>query len=191
MKRVCERCGVEYATEDKRRKLCGVECYRAKASARPSATAFRKGHSTWNKHLKGLHLSPATEFKKGNRPHNVTPVGTVRVRQHKGDSPRAWVKVAEPNRWQLRAVYVWTLVHGAPARGVVIHHRDRNTLNDSPSNLEAISRRDHFLHHMPEIEPLRAAAIARERLIAEERGLSLREARAGQSSIFDVLGGTT
>lgn len=34
------------------------------------------------------------------------------------------------------------------------------------------------------------AAVARERLLAEERGLSLREARAGQSSIFDVLGGT-
>lgn len=33
-------------------------------------------------------------------------------------------------------------------------------------------------------------AIAVERLRAEERGLSLREARAGQSSIFDVLGGT-
>jgi len=33
------------------------------------------------------------------------------------------------------------------------------------------------------------AAIARERLRAEERGLSLREARLGQSSIFDVLGG--
>lgn len=32
------------------------------------------------------------------------------------------------------------------------------------------------------------AEIARERLRAEERGLSLREARAGQSSIFDVLG---
>lgn len=32
------------------------------------------------------------------------------------------------------------------------------------------------------------AAIARERLLAEERGLSLREARAGQTSIFDVLG---
>jgi site-specific DNA-methyltransferase (adenine-specific) len=32
------------------------------------------------------------------------------------------------------------------------------------------------------------AAIARERMAAEERGLSLREARAGQSSIFDVLG---
>ena len=30
-------------------------------------------------------------------------------------------------------------------------------------------------------------AIAVERLRAEERGLSLREARAGQSSIFDVL----
>lgn len=35
------------------------------------------------------------------------------------------------------------------------------------------------------------AAIARERLEAETRGLSLREARLGQSSIFDVLGDTT
>lgn len=32
------------------------------------------------------------------------------------------------------------------------------------------------------------AAVARERLRAEERGLSLREARAGQTSIFDALG---
>lgn len=32
------------------------------------------------------------------------------------------------------------------------------------------------------------AAVARERLLAEERGLTLRAARAGQSSIFDVLG---
>jgi site-specific DNA-methyltransferase (adenine-specific) len=31
-------------------------------------------------------------------------------------------------------------------------------------------------------------AIARERMLAEERGLSLREARAGQTTIFDALG---
>lgn len=31
------------------------------------------------------------------------------------------------------------------------------------------------------------AAIARERLVAEQRGLTLKDARAGQSSIFDVL----
>lgn len=34
----------------------------------------------------------------------------------------------------------------------------------------------------------RYAAVARERLRAEERGLSLREARAGQTTIFDALG---
>ena len=34
----------------------------------------------------------------------------------------------------------------------------------------------------------RSAEIARERIDAETRGLSMREARAGQSSIFDVLG---
>lgn len=31
---------------------------------------LRKGHTPWNKGLKGIHLSPATEFKKGKKPHN-------------------------------------------------------------------------------------------------------------------------
>ena len=34
------------------------------------------------------------------------------------------------------------------------------------------------------------AAVATERLEAEERGLTLRDARAGQTSIFDALGET-
>ncbi len=29
---------------------------------------FRKGHTTWNKGLKGIHLSPGTEFKPGVSP---------------------------------------------------------------------------------------------------------------------------
>jgi len=32
---------------------------------------FKKGHKSWNKGLKGIHLSPKTEFKEGNVPWNV------------------------------------------------------------------------------------------------------------------------
>ena len=28
---------------------------------------FKKGHKPWNKNLKGIHLSPKTEFKKGRK----------------------------------------------------------------------------------------------------------------------------
>jgi predicted DNA-binding protein YlxM (UPF0122 family) len=31
---------------------------------------FQKGHAPWNKELKGIHLSPNTEFKKGQKSLN-------------------------------------------------------------------------------------------------------------------------
>ena len=33
-------------------------------------TRFKKGQTPWNKGLKGIHLSPETEFKKGQVAHN-------------------------------------------------------------------------------------------------------------------------
>lgn len=37
---------------------------------------FEKGHKTYNKGVTGIRRGIATEFKKGNRPHNIHPVGT-------------------------------------------------------------------------------------------------------------------
>ena len=36
----------------------------------PPSTTYKKGHETWNKNLKGIHLSPESEFKKGIIPQN-------------------------------------------------------------------------------------------------------------------------
>ena len=36
----------------------------------PNKGNFKKGHITWNKGLKGIHLNSKTEFKKGNIPYN-------------------------------------------------------------------------------------------------------------------------
>ena len=32
---------------------------------------FRKKHKPWNRNVKGIHLSPKTEFKKGQKPWNT------------------------------------------------------------------------------------------------------------------------
>ena len=42
-------------------------------SEKSKATQFKKGMTSWNKGMKGLHLSPATEFKPGQVPHNKLP----------------------------------------------------------------------------------------------------------------------
>lgn len=123
------------------------------------ATQFKPGeHSAPATEIRpGQRLSPATEFKPGMEAHNRLAVGAVRVRRetHTG-LDRAWVKTAEPNVWRKRAVLVWEAEHGPVARGLVIHHRDRDSLNDAPTNLQALTRKEHADEHRGELEAARA-----------------------------------
>lgn len=89
-------CGKEFQTTEKRRaagrgKFCSRACGYANATrpsgltynlTRPNPTSFKPGGSPWNagssglmptpwnKGVKGIHLSPDTEFKPGNVPAN-------------------------------------------------------------------------------------------------------------------------
>lgn len=51
---------------------------------------------------------------------NRLPLGSLRLRRHRDDSLRAWVKVAEPNVWRPRAVVVWELAHGPLPVGHIV-----------------------------------------------------------------------
>jgi hypothetical protein len=95
----------------------------------------------------GEHRNPATEFRRV----------TIRIETHTG-LPRAWVKVAEPNVWKKRAVVVWESLHGPLPRGQVVHHHDRNSLNDEPNNLQAMTRSQHIAEHKGETHAWRRAA---------------------------------
>lgn len=107
------------------------------------ATRFAPGHT----------LGVRTRFKPGQAAHNKLPIGAVRVRREANTGLlRAWVKTAEPNVWRKRAVVVWESESGRRLpRGSVVHHRDRNSLNDDPSNLVALSRSEHTAEHRAEL----------------------------------------
>lgn len=108
----------------------------------------------------GARVSRATEFVPGGLAHNRAPLGSVRVRIETNTGlPRAWVKVAEPNIWRKRAVVVWEDTHGPLARGRVIHHRDRDSLNDSIENLAALTRKEHADEHRHELGAWRTREI--------------------------------
>ncbi len=105
---------------------------------------------------RGDRLSPATEFRAGQQAHNKLPVGAVRERREANTGlMRAWVKVAEPNVWKKRAVVVWESLHGPLPRGQVVHHKDRNSLNDAPGNLIALTRKAHAEEHRKEMSAWR------------------------------------
>lgn len=123
------------------------------------ATQFRRGHrvAPATEFKPGERRSVATEFTAGQAAHNHLPVGSVSVRRetHTG-LDRAWVKTEEPNVWRKRAVVVWEALHGRVARGSVVHHCDRNSLNDDPENLKALTRKEHADEHRGELLAARA-----------------------------------
>lgn len=148
-----------------RKRFCSRACQgRSKIehmnqTRRPAASNagwFGRGAEPWNKGI-SVSLSPATQFKLGAKPVNVLPIGSERVRRDKNGKPRTWVKVAEPRVWKLRAVVNWEAIHGPVPQGQLLHHKDRDTLNDSDQNLEPLDRPSHLAEHRPEYEPRRKA----------------------------------
>jgi HNH endonuclease len=112
-----------------------------------SPTRFKPGLVPWNKDLKGIHLSPSSEFQKGRASDTRADIGEVRIRIFKKDHPRAFIKVAQPNKWKAFAVFVWEKINGQLPKGYVVHHKDRNTLNDEIENLQAMTRAEHIEEH--------------------------------------------
>jgi len=133
----CPGCRHRFQPRRKSSKYCSHACY----------ADSRKGSAV------------AGGFAPGSRPANKSPVGTVRVRTRhsRGGVKRAWVKVAEPNVWELRAWLVWEAERGPIPAGHHIHHTDRDTLNDSIENLECVSASAHAVEHHAETVAARKA----------------------------------
>lgn len=114
---------------------------------KPNKTSFVKGQTAWNKGVRGIHFSPETEFKKGQKGINWEAMGSIKCRIDKGNKKRQWIKIAEPNIWIEYAKFVWTKNNGNIPEGYLIHHIDNNTMNDNINNLLSITRKIHFKIH--------------------------------------------
>ena len=110
---------------------------------KPNQTTFKKGSIPWNKGKKGIHLSAKSEFKKGQRPVNWKPVGTITQRKEKSGTIRNWIKIEEPNIWIENAIYVWLKAGRKRKKGFCIHHINLISSDDRIENLCLISRIDH------------------------------------------------
>ncbi|MFA7100700.1 MAG: HNH endonuclease signature motif containing protein [Bacilli bacterium] len=118
---------------------------------KPNRTSFKKGFIPWNKNRKGIHLSRKSEFKKGNKPVNHLTVGSLVVRIDKNKAPRRWIKISEPNKWQLYSVWLWEYLYGIVPSGFLVHHKNGLSLDDRPENLELLSRKEHIQAHREQL----------------------------------------
>jgi len=111
------------------------------------ANQFKPGHTP---HNKGKQMDAEiyekvapTMFKKGNKPANTKPVGTINVRLDSQNRPYQYIKIKD-SHWELLQRYVWTKAHGEIPRGSVVIFLDGNYLNCELTNLQVITRRENM-----------------------------------------------
>ncbi len=97
---------------------------------------FQKGHIPKNKGKKmpldTYKKCANTMFKKGNIPPNHKPLGTERILEKGGYIE---VKVAEPNKWELKHRFIWRQHHGEIPPKARISFLDGNIYNFDINNL--------------------------------------------------------
>ena len=111
----------------------------------PNSTSFQKGNAPWNRGMKGIHLSPSTQFKPGQPSDRAMPEGSITLRRTKKGALRRFIKTAEG--WTEYAKWLWIQEYGVLLAGDVVHHLNGDRLADTPSNLVAIPRTVHPTIH--------------------------------------------
>lgn len=98
---------------------------------------FDKGHTVWNKGLKGIHLSPSTEFKKGQFVGDNHPSWKGGVQFFKNDCAYIYDGV---NKRVRRPRKIYEEANGEIPKGWILYHIDKDRYNDNLDNLIAIPR---------------------------------------------------
>lgn len=146
-KRPCRnpKCKKKYRPWNKHQMYCSIPCGHAMWPGGNSGS-FKKGIIVWNKGKKGMHVSRATEFKKGHRPAGWHPVGTIVTRtvypnaRRRHHGRRRWIKIKEPNKWQEYGRYLWTKHRGRIPKGMLVRYKDGDGLHDYIRNLQLVTR---------------------------------------------------
>lgn len=120
-------------------------------------TRFKPGNIPFNKGIKmPNHIYDKvknTMFKKGNRPQNWKPDGSIVERNDKSGRTYLYYKVKD-SHWILYHNKIWIDHHGKIPSKHIILFKDGNTLNCDINNLELISMAENVkknsIHRFPE-----------------------------------------
>lgn len=113
---------------------------------------YQKGHAPGNKGKKleeyvGEERAAeikkrisATQFKKGERPMNELPVGTIVVNSYGYKLRKKQMTGTQWERWEFLHLATWIEHNGPIPKGMVVTFKDGNKLNCDISNLMLISK---------------------------------------------------
>ena len=132
----------------------GMKQFRARHGIRSGLDGwYQKGNPPGNKgkHLEDYIRDPErvadikrriapTQFKKGERPRNELPVGSIVISSDGYKLRKKQMEGTQWERWELLHRAVWEEHNGPVPEGMVVSFRDSNKLNCDISNLVLMTR---------------------------------------------------
>jgi hypothetical protein len=111
------------------------------------ATQFQKGQIPPNKGQKMskdvYEKAKPTMFKKGSKPMNTQPIGTIHQRKDTGGKMYQYIKLSDSN-WQLLNRYTWEQHNGPIPKGLIVVYKDGNYLNNDINNLMLLTKKENM-----------------------------------------------
>ena len=118
---------------------------RARFDERLIANRIKPGAVPANKGLKGVRVSPRTEFRPGHVPANRQEVGALRINSDGGID----IKVAPgPRQWVSLRLYVWEQAYGPVPPGMCICVRNHDEHDTQLHNLFLATRAENIAHNL-------------------------------------------
>lgn len=148
------------------------------------ATRFQPGHKTWNKGSKGIQIGgKATQFKKGNIPHNHKPIGHERINVDGYLERKVADELGPMNRFNFRPVHriIWEENHGPIPDDCIVIFKNKNKLDVRLENLEMISRREHAVRNGKSRFPPEIRAVIQAKAVLTRRINKMEKERAEQN----------
>lgn len=121
-----------------------MKCFRARHKIRSGRTGwFQRGREPLNKGRKqsefcspeAIEASRKTQFRKGHRPANELPVGTISLGKHGYLIRKKQMDGGQWERWEFVHRAVWEEHNGKVPDGMIVMFKDGNKLNCSIDNL--------------------------------------------------------
>jgi hypothetical protein len=116
-------------------------------------TEFKKGIIPWNKGLKGIHLSPYSEFKKGNpswnkgrkyfMPNAILTEGYINYQGY-------IVLCIGGDEILEHRIIMERKIGRELMDNEVVHHKNKNRLDNRINNLKVMTKSEHSKHHYPD-----------------------------------------
>lgn len=152
----CKHCGK--AVKKSRNIFCSIKCTNLDKTARTVKTILCDECGVlFSKHQ--CHLTRNNFCSKEcqnlwqsgmNHPRSKA-IGSEIIRTDSCGRKRAWVKIAQPDVWIQRARYYVECFSSHIPKDRIVHHRDKDTLNDTLTNLLIVTRKWHINCHRKEL----------------------------------------